>query len=69
VGLLYTVYKGNISRKSIKGIYKGSIYMTQSTNKDYIRSRPKVHGSILGGLYSKTRNPNSNFNSVPPTNR
>jgi len=69
VGILYIIYRGNISKGFIRSIYKGSIYMTWSTSKDHIGSRPKVYGSILGSLYSKTKDLNSNFNSILPTNR
>ena len=43
--------------------------MTQGTNEDYIGSRPKVRGSILRGLYSKTKNLNGDFNGILPINR
>ena len=69
MGLFYTIYKGNISRGLVKDIYEGSIYMTQGTSEDYIGLRPKVYNNILGGLYSKTKNPNSDFNSILSTNR
>ena len=69
MGLFHIIYRKNVSRGLIKDIYKGSIYITWGTRKDYIRSRPKVHGSILGSLYSKTKNPNGNFNNILPTNR
>ena len=69
MGLLYIIYKGNISKGFIKGIYKGSVYTTWGTSEGHIRLRPKVHGSILGGLYSKIRDPNSNFNGILSINR
>ena len=69
MGLFCIIYRRNVNRGLIKGICKGNIYMTQSTSKDYIRLRPKVYGSILGSLYSKTRDPNSNFNSILSANR
>ena len=43
--------------------------MTWGTSKDHIGLRPKVRGSILGSLYSKTRNPNGDFNGILPINR
>ena len=43
--------------------------MTQGINKNYIGLRPKVCSSILGSLYSKTKDPNSNFNGILPINR
>jgi len=69
MGLLYTIYRKNVSKGFVKGIYKGNICMTQGTNENYIRSRPKVCGSILGSLYNKTRNLNSDFNGILPANR
>ena len=38
--------------------------MTQGTSKNYIGLRPKVCNNILGDLYSKTKNPNSDFNNI-----
>src|SRR6266568_3185228 len=63
------MYKRNVSRRSIRGICKGSICITWSTNKNHIGLRPKVCGSILGGLYGKTRDLNSDFNSILPINK
>ncbi len=63
------MYKRDVSRRFIRGIYKGSICTTQGTSKDYIRSRPKVCGNILGNLYGKARNPNGDFNSILPIDR
>ena len=42
--------------------------MTRGTSKNHIRLRPKIYGSILASLYSKTKNPNSDFNGISPTN-
>ena len=69
MGLFYTIYRRDISKGLIRGIYKGSVYIIWGTSKDYIGSRFKVRGSILGSLYSKTKNPNSDFNGISPTNR
>src|SRR6266571_1884197 len=69
MGLLYTIYRKDVSRRFVKGIYKGNVCITWGTNKDHIGSRPKVRGSILGSLYSKARNPNGDFNNILPTNR
>ena len=63
------MYRKNISRKFIKGICKRNIYTTWGTNKDRVKLRPKVYSSILGSLYSKTKNPNGNFNSILPTDK
>ena len=43
--------------------------MTWGASEDYIRSRPQVRGSILGGLYNKIRNPNGNFNNILPIDK
>ena len=43
--------------------------MTWGTNEDYIGLRFKICSSILGGLYSKTRNLNSNLNGILPIDR
>ena len=43
--------------------------MTQGTNENHIGLRLKVCNSILKSLYSKTRNPNSDFNGILPINR
>jgi len=43
--------------------------MTQGISEDYIGLKPKVYSSILGSLYSKIKNPNSNFNNIPPINK
>ena len=69
MGIFYIIYKRNVNRGLIKGIYKGSIYIIQSTNKNHIGSGPKVHSSILKGLYSKTKNLNNDFNNILPINR
>ena len=69
MGLFYIMYRRDVSRRFVGGIYKGNIYTTQGTSENYIKSRPKVRGSILGNLYSKARNPNSNFNGISPINR
>src|SRR6266702_2839195 len=69
MGLFHTRYKRNVSKGRIGGICEGSVYITQSTNEDHIGSRPKVHNNILGSLYSKTRNPNGDFNGISPINR
>ena len=41
-----------------------SVCKTQSTSKDYIRLGFKVCISILGMLYSKTKNINNDINSI-----
>ncbi len=69
MGLLYTIYKGNISRRFIRGIYKGSICTTWGTNENHIGLRFKVHSSILGSLYSKTKDLNGDFNGISPIDR
>ena len=63
------MYKRNISKGLIRGIYKGSIYITWGTSEDYIGLKPKVCGNILGDLYNKVGNPNGDFNSILPINR
>ena len=63
------MHRKNVSRRLIGGIYEGSICMTQGTSEDHIGLRPKVCGSILGGLYSKTKDLNSNFNSILSINK
>ena len=68
MGILYIIYGRDINRGFIGGIYKGNICITWGINEDYIGLRPKVYGSILGNLYSKTRNLNGDFNSILPIN-
>ena len=43
--------------------------MTWGANENYIKLRPKVYNSILGSLYSETKNPNSDFNGILFINR
>ena len=69
MGLFYTIHGRDISKGLIKGIYKGSICITWGANENHIRSRPKICGSILGSLYNKTRDLNSDFNSILPIDR
>ncbi len=68
MGLLYIMYRGNISRGLIRGLYKGSICTIWGTNEDHIRLRPKVRSSILGSLYGKAKDLNNNLNGISPTN-
>ena len=63
------MYRGDISEGLVRDLYKRSIYTTQGTNENHIGLRFKVYGSILGSLYSKIGDPNSNFNSVLLINR
>ncbi len=63
------MHRRDVSKGLIKGIYKGSIYITWGTNENHIGLRPKVHNSILGSLYSKAKNPNGDFNGISPTDR
>ena len=63
------MYKRDVNRRFVRGIYEESICMTWGTNEDYIGLKPKVCGSILGSLYSKIRNLNNNFNGISPTDR
>src|SRR6266702_2940339 len=63
------MYKRDINRRFVKSIYKGNICITQGTNKNHIRLRPKVYNGILKGLYSKIKNLNGDFNSILPINR
>ena len=63
------MHRGNISKGFVKGIYKGSIYTIWGTSKDHIGLRPEVRSSILGSLYSKTKDPNGDFNGISPTNK
>ena len=69
MGIFYIIYRRNVSRGFIRGIYKGSIYAIRGTSENYIRLRPKVRSNILGSLYSKAKNPNSNFNGILPIDR
>ncbi len=63
------MYKRNVSRGLIKDICEGSICMTWGTSENHIGLRSKVYGSILGDLYSKTGNLNSDFNGILPIDR
>jgi len=69
MGLFYIIYKGDISKGFVRGICKGNIYITWGTNENHIKLRPKVCGSILKNLYSKTKDPNSDFNGILPINK
>ena len=69
MGLFDIIYRGNVSRRFIKGIYKRSIYITQGTNENHIGSRPKVYDNILRGLYSKAKDLNGNFNGILSINK
>ena len=40
MGLFYIMYKGNVSRRLVRSLYKGSVYITWGTSKGYIRLRP-----------------------------
>ena len=64
MGLLYIMYKRNVSKGLVRGICERNVYMTQGTSEDHIGLRSKVCGSILGSLYSKTKDLNNNFNSI-----
>ena len=68
MGILYIIYKGDVSRKSIKDLCQRSVYKTQGTNEDHIGLRPKVCISVLGILYSKTKNIDNDINSIPSIN-
>ena len=69
MGILYIMYRRDISRGFIRSLYKGSVYTTQGTSENHIGLRPKIHGSILGSLYNKTRDLNSDFNSILSANK
>ena len=69
MGILYTMYKRDISKGLVKDICKKSIYTTQGISKDYIGLKSKVYSSILGSLYSKVENLNSNFNGILPIDK
>jgi len=69
MGLFYTIYQRNVSRRFVKGIYKGSVCITWGTSENHIGLRSKVCGSILESLYSKTKDLNSDFNNILPINR
>jgi len=69
MGLLYIIYRRDISRRFVRGICKGSVCTTWGTNEDHIGSRPKVYSSILGSLYGKAKDLNGDFNGILPINR
>jgi len=69
MGLFYIIYGRDISKGPVGGICKGSVCITQGTSKDHIGLRPKVCGSILESLYSKTKDPNGDFNGILSINR
>ena len=58
------MYRRNVNKGFIRGIYKGSIYITWGTSKNHIGLRLKVCGSILKSFYSKIRNLNGDFNGI-----
>ena len=69
MGILYIIYRRDVSKGFVKDVYEGSIYTTWGTNKDYIGLRPEVCNSILGNIHSKTRDLNGDFNSILFVNR
>ena len=69
MGLLYIIYRRDVSRRFVRGIYKGSVCIIWSTSKNYIGLRPEVCSSILGSLYSKTGNLNGDFDGILFINR
>ena len=56
MGILYRLYKRDLSKKSGINLYKGSIYKTQNIRQDYIRQRYEIYISILVSVYSRTKN-------------
>ena len=64
MGILCIIYRRNVSRRPIRGLCQGNIYKAQSTSKNHIGSRPEICVGILGVFYSKTKNINSNVNSI-----
>jgi len=43
--------------------------MTWITRQNYIGQRPEIYSSILGNLFSRTKNLNSNINSILSVDR
>ncbi len=63
------MYGGDISRGFVGSICQRNICKTWGTSKDYIELRPKICVSILGSIYSKTRDMNSDVNGILSINR
>ena len=63
------MYRKDVSKGPVGNICERNVCTTRGTSENYIGLRPKVRGSILGGLYSKTREPNSDFNGILFINR
>ena len=64
MGILYIIYRRDVSGGLIGDLCQGGICKIQGTNENHIGLRPKVYSSILGSLYSKTRNLDGDFNSL-----
>src|SRR6266702_1571445 len=69
MGVLYTMHRGDIGKGFIRNVYQGDIYKTWGNNKNHIGSRPEIYVSILGSIYSKTKDISNDVNSILSTNR
>ncbi len=64
MGILYIIYRGDVSRRFVKDLCQRSVCKTWSISENYIGLRPEICIGILGVLYSKTKNTNSNINNI-----
>ena len=64
MGILCIMHKRNVSKRFIGDLYKGSVCKTWSTSQNHIGPRFKICVSILGSIYSKTKNISNNVNSI-----
>jgi len=59
-----------ISAKNVAQIYVKKVFARhKSLKKNHIGQRPKVHDSILGNLFGRTKSLCSNINSISSANR
>ena len=69
MGMFYIIYRKDVSRGVVGDLYQGSVHKIQGTNENHIGLRPKIYVSILGNVYSKTKDMSSNINSIPLINK
>jgi hypothetical protein len=69
MGILYIIYKRDVSKRFIKNLCERNVRKTWSTNQDHIGLRLEIRVSILRNVYSKTKNMSSNVNNISLANK